>query len=168
MFVCHVIQRATILLVALSSLPASSSTILSIGDGDTIRIRDDSTNSQCVWLAVLQTVQPLGTGRCGCLEALVRRDCLKCSPLCPCIKAPPLLTGLVKRQIIDRDQISIISTPYPLKESRSLPKISSTTLLSQASNLMSNEVSSGFPFRIATRPPSSLFPQFFSAPFPSK
>ena len=129
MFVCHVIQRATILLVVLSSLPASSSTILSIGDGDTIRIRDGSTNSQCVWLAVLQTVQPLGTGRCGCLEALVRRDCLKCSPLCPCIKAPPLLTGLVKRQIIDRDQIFTISTPYPLKESRSFTRMSLTNFL---------------------------------------
>ena len=40
--------------------------------------------------------------------------------------------------------------------------------LHQVSRVMSSTVSSGFPFRIATRPPSSLFPQFFSAPFPSK
>lgn len=39
-FVSHLIKRAALLLIALWSLPASGSTILSVGDGDTIRIRD--------------------------------------------------------------------------------------------------------------------------------
>ena len=43
---------------------------------------------QVHWLAVLQTIQPLGTGRCGCLGALVRRDRLKCSPLLSSNKKP--------------------------------------------------------------------------------
>ena len=29
----------------------------------------------------VKPVIPAGTKRCGCLEALVRRNCLKCSPL---------------------------------------------------------------------------------------
>ena len=38
----HLIKRTALLLLALWSLPASGSTIISVGDGDTIRIRDGS------------------------------------------------------------------------------------------------------------------------------
>ena len=41
-FVSHLMKRASLLLFALWSLPASGSTILSVGDGDTIRIREGS------------------------------------------------------------------------------------------------------------------------------
>ena len=38
----HLIKRTALLLLAFWSLPASGSTIISVGDGDTIRIRDGS------------------------------------------------------------------------------------------------------------------------------
>ena len=41
-FVIHLIKKAALLLLAFWSLPASGSTIISVGDGDTIRIRDGS------------------------------------------------------------------------------------------------------------------------------
>jgi len=41
-FVSHLIKKAALLLLAFWSLPASGSTIISVGDGDTIRIRDGS------------------------------------------------------------------------------------------------------------------------------
>ena len=41
-FVSHLIKRTAFLLLAFWSLPASGSTIISVGDGDTIRIRDGS------------------------------------------------------------------------------------------------------------------------------
>ena len=40
--VSHLIKKATLLLLAFWSLPASGSTIISVGDGDTIRISDGS------------------------------------------------------------------------------------------------------------------------------
>ena len=41
-FVSHLIKRASLLLLAFWSLPASGATIISVGDGDTIRISDGS------------------------------------------------------------------------------------------------------------------------------
>ena len=41
-FVSHLIKRTALLVLAFWSLPASGSTIISVGDGDTIRIRDGS------------------------------------------------------------------------------------------------------------------------------
>jgi len=40
--VSHLIKRTALLFIAFWSLPASGSTIISVGDGDTIRIRDGS------------------------------------------------------------------------------------------------------------------------------
>ena len=41
-FVSHLIKRAALLLLAFWSLPASGSTVISVGDGDTIRISNGS------------------------------------------------------------------------------------------------------------------------------
>ena len=63
------------------SIQSSSSSVTKLHLGLGCPHKSTALRCQGRWLAVLLTVQPLGTGRCGCLEALASRDCLRCSPL---------------------------------------------------------------------------------------